>query len=421
MLKTIIFGLCFLAAHISAQERASLDSLIQIALRDNLSLRASHEMIQVARSKVAQSVAWEPPQVGVEFYETPIRSFPIPTKGGMETDYFVQQSFPWPGKLPAKRKASESGARVTEANREVLSKNITLEIKTAYYELYSIQKRIEINIEQQTLIRSLIDVTLKQYEVGMGKASDVVRAQTELATLVEAHIDLVKEQTNASIMLNTILNRMPDESIGAIPEVDIQMPYWETGYLVELSKSHRDELAGMKFETEMNRHEVDAMKREGYPDIMVKTQYKNYRNTSRDFWSLMIGVSLPVAWWSRGNYTGKIQESRAQVNRAVIEIDRMKTTIGAEIAKEKIEMETAYHHSIYHRDVIIPQAKQVLDLTLADYQNGKTEFFMVMEAYKMYLMAKSDYAMNSAEFLIAKSRLERAVGLDEVAINQQMK
>ncbi len=54
----------------------------------------------------------------------------------------------------------------------------------------------------------------------------------------------------------------------------------------------------MQFNVEMNKSELKASEREYYPDLMVRLMYKNMSNTPDDFWSAMLGVNIPIAFWS---------------------------------------------------------------------------------------------------------------------------
>ena len=57
-----------------------LDELAAEALRNNPQLRAARHQTSAAQTRVDQVSSWDAPQLGVEFYQTPIRSFPNPLK-----------------------------------------------------------------------------------------------------------------------------------------------------------------------------------------------------------------------------------------------------------------------------------------------------------------------------------------------------
>ncbi|MEX2088521.1 MAG: TolC family protein, partial [Bacteroidota bacterium] len=73
-----------------------LEALLKEALENNPRLRAARNQTAAARTRVDQVTSWDAPQFGVEFFQTPVQSFPNPLKSQMEMDYFIQQMFPFP-------------------------------------------------------------------------------------------------------------------------------------------------------------------------------------------------------------------------------------------------------------------------------------------------------------------------------------
>jgi hypothetical protein len=60
-----------------------LDSLIAEALRNNPQLRAAAHQTSAAEARVSQVTSWNPPELGVDLFQTPISSFPNPFKDGL--------------------------------------------------------------------------------------------------------------------------------------------------------------------------------------------------------------------------------------------------------------------------------------------------------------------------------------------------
>lgn len=186
-----------------------LDSLISEALLNNPQLKAARFKYLSEEKKIKQVTSWEAPQVGIEFYQIPIASFPNPLKHNMEMDYYIQQMIPFPGKLKAMGLSAANNAKMREEQFNALKNKIIKELKSTFYELYFVQRKIEINKENQELLKQFIEIAKKQYEVGMGKQPDIIRAQTELSSLMNEEINLYREKRDIETMLNTILNRPP--------------------------------------------------------------------------------------------------------------------------------------------------------------------------------------------------------------------
>lgn len=410
--------------NISAQNSGAgnkLDELVIETIRNNPQLKAARNQIEAQKTKIDQVTAWEPPQAGVTFYQTPIESFPNPLKNGMETDYYIQQMFPFPGKLSSMGKSAENNAAMYEQQYKELERNVIKELKSDYYELYFVQKKIEINRENQNLLKQLSDITAKQYEVGAGKQTDMLRAQTELSTLINDGLNLDKEKSNIETMLNTILNRRPDSTFDEITSIEDTIPEWNYNQLSNLAFENRPELKAMNYNIKMYEAELDASKLEYYPDIMVQLMYKNMSGTTKDFWSTMVGVNIPIAFWSKDKYSGKIEENKINISTAEEQLNSSKNMVASQVQNAIVKIGSNKNLIELYKNTVIPQAQQTLQSTLAEYQTGKTEFLMVIDAYKMVLMAKQEYFMTQMDYMQSQAQLEEAVGLSKNEIQEKLK
>ncbi|MEW6060891.1 MAG: TolC family protein [Bacteroidota bacterium] len=388
-----------------------LDSLIAEALKNNPQLRAAHNQTASSRTRINQVTSYDAPQAGIEFYQTPIQSL-NPIKSGMETDYFIQQMVPFPGKLSLMGRAAENNAAMVEQGANALERKIIRDLKSAYYELYLVQRKISINVENQDLMRRFVDIASKQYEVGMGKQPDVLRAQTELSQLVNEGINLQKEKRSIESMVNTILSRPANEPLGYVPDIDSDIPTLTYEKLKPIAEEHRPELKAMTFNIEMNKSEVAVSKKEYYPDFMVRVMYKNMALTGNDFWSAMVGVSIPLTPWSSGKYTSKVEENELNVQKAENDFAAMRNMVLYDIQDALVKVQSNRNLVLLYKNTVIPQAEQTLQSTVAAYQTGKTEFLMLIDAYRMVLMSKLDYHMSVMNYMASQAALEQAVGLE---------
>jgi outer membrane protein, heavy metal efflux system len=399
----------------------NINELINEALQNNPRLKAARNQTLAQRTKIDQATAWDPPQVGVSLFQTPIQSFPNPFKNGMETDYYIQQMFPFPGKMSSIGKAAENNAAMYEEQYKGMEKNIIEELKSTYYELYFVQKKIEINKENQSLLEQLSNIAAKQYEVGTGKQADMLRAQTELSILINDGVNLEKGKRNVETILNTILNRQPDSSFPEIPSIEDTVPDWNYKQLSDLAIESRPELKAMQYNIEMNKSELAASKLEYYPDIMVQLMYKNMSNTSNDFWSTMIGVNIPIAFWSKDKFTGKVEENQINISVAQDQYNSDENMVEGQVQDALIKIQSNKNLVDLYGNTVIPQAQQTLQSTLSEYQTGNTQFLMLIDAYKMVLMAKQDYYMSQMNYMQSQALLEQAVGLNIDQIKERIK
>ena len=420
--KTALLIMCLPGLVLAqAQNTLNLDELIQEALKNNPQIHSVRHQAEAAKIQIKQVTSLDAPQVGIEFYQTPIRSFPVATKNSMETDYFVQQMFPWPGKLSGMGKIAENNASMKEQETKSLSMKIIRELKTAYYELYLIQQKMEINEENKRVMQKIISIALNQYEVGAGNQADVLRAQTELTKLINGSIELEKEKKITEAMINTLISRPANQPLSRISNLETYDVELSFERLAVLAADNRAELKAMGYSIEMFKLEQSLAQREFYPDIMVRGVYKNMSNTSKDFWSLMIGFNLPIAFWSNAKYQSRVHEFGQHVNHAKMEYQDIKNMIENDIQNALVNMESSRKQADEIKHHLIPQAEATLNATLASYESGKTSFLMTLDTYRMLLMAKVDYTMSVMNTAVSEAQLEQAVGLTINEIKERLR
>jgi outer membrane protein, heavy metal efflux system len=419
MWKSLFFLLCLYSftSSNSAQtgKTASLDSLISEALRNNPLILSAREERAAAYIRVRQNISFEPPQVGIEFYQTPVSSFPNPIRNGQETDYSIQQSFPYPGKRAAMGNVARNSAAMTERNIGVLERKVIREMKFAYYAMYLADRTLEINTANQELMRELIAAASRQYELGTGKQADILKAQTELSMLALSALNLDKDKKVAAARVNTAAGRPAGNSLGTAEEIEKVFPPWNVNDLDSLALGNRHELKAMEDNVRMKEGELAVSLRERMPDFMVRLMYKDMA-MGKDFWSTMLGFTVPQSFWSQGKVRSKIEESRINIRKARAEFNNMRNEILLQV-QEALEMVSAGQSTIeYYRKTLIPQAEQTLQSALDGYRAGTVDFMTVVDDFRMLLKVREDTLASVVSLMESQADLEQAVGMDSEKI-----
>lgn len=292
-----------------------------------------------------------------------------------------------------------------------MERKVIRDVKNAYYELYLVQRKIQINGENQNLMRKFVEIARKQYEVGMGNHHDILRAQTELSTLINDGVNLQKEKKVAESMINTTLSRPVNAPLGFIPDIEVDIPQWTFEQIQPLALESRPELKAMNFNIEMNKADLVFSKREYFPDLMVRLSYKNMMQTTPNFWSAMVGISIPLAPWSSSRYTSKVEENELNVKKAEDDYQSMFNMTLYEIQDALVKVQASQNSVLLYKNTVIPQAEQTLESTVSAYQTGKTEFLMLIDAYRMVLTSQLDYYMAVMNYMNSQAQLEQAVGM----------
>ncbi|GEM_PF-254422 len=402
----------------------SLPDLVAEALRNNPGLKAAGFQSRALHSSISHTWYLEAPEIGVEFYQTPTASFPNPVKNQMEIDYSLSQAFPFPGKIAARIDAEHKHAAMGEADLEARRRKLILDVKSAYYGLYLLDRRLEINAESRVLMGRLFDIARRQYEVGLGRQTDILRARTELTNLQTDSVSLIQMRQSSQGRLNALLNRKINRPVTVTSMLTPADVPWTLEQIQPLvSKSHPG-LQGMKAAIGMREAEQAAARKEVLPDFMVEGAYKNMlrsppgsmEGNPEDFWSVRASMSLPFAFWSLPKYRAGVALSAVNLSQAEQEYADADNQVVVRAQEALLKARSNSEQLRLSRDILLPQTGQTLESNLTAYQGGKGDFMGLLDAYRMRLLARQNAEMALAELMASQAELEEAVGLglDEI-------
>lgn len=386
----------------------TLDRFLAEAIQNNPRLKAARERAKGARAKISQAGAWDDPFVGVDFFATPVTSI-NPFKDGMETDYFIQQMIPFPGKKGAMKDAAAAGEKMAVQSVAAVEREIIASVKTSYAMIYSAQKRITVNEENQEILRQIIESARAKYRVGAVTQGDVLKVQVELAKLQNDRSALEQELTSAVSMMNALTALPPAMGIGPLAEFSLSEYRGSPDSVQAGALESRPEILGMRNEIEMKQADLSAARREWYPDFMVRGMYKQMVDQT-DQWSAMVGINIPLAPWGVGKYSGKVEENEASLRSSEQSLLEMQNMVQAQVRDAQAKVRSGWERLDRYRATILPQAKEAFQSTLAAYQIDAADFLSLLDSYRMLQMLKMEYYMVEAEYASNIAALEQAVG-----------
>jgi cobalt-zinc-cadmium efflux system outer membrane protein len=397
-----------------------LGRLTDEVLKNNPEIKAAKFKTDAAAASVGYRKSLDPPQVNVEFYKAPVSAFPNPFNKQMEYDYSIQQMFPFPGKLAAAAGIEKNRAEMFGSDKAALELDLVRDLKTYYFELYFIYRALQVNAETRDVVKGFVAIAQKQYEVGTGKQADILRAQTELSTLVNDEIVLRQEIKSMEAMINALRNRPVDTPLDPVAEIEPPPVHLTLVQVSPLAESSRPELSSAAYGMAMQKNEQKASSREFFPDFMVRGTYKQMTDLPDD-WSLMLGLTVPIAPWSYGRYASASRQAEAGEGEAREQYNAKKNMVFAQVQDALAKVNSGQERVALYKTTIIPQAGQTLQSSVAAYQTGRQDFISLIDAERTLLAAKQDYHRAVYDLLEGIARLERAVGMSLPDMEQALK
>ncbi|HCV42434.1 MAG TPA: hypothetical protein DGH68_03050 [Bacteroidetes bacterium] len=135
-------------------------------------------------------------------------------------------------------------------------------------------------------------------------------------------------------------------------------------------------------------------------------------------WSIIAGVSLPFAPWTLGKANARVDEATATVSRSSATLNASRNMVLSNVRDFYFRSQSARSQLDSYRTVVLPQAQLSLKASLTAYQNGRTDFLMLIDAYRMLVELSTESLMVRMQFEQAKSELGRQVGVLDIVSNK---
>jgi outer membrane protein TolC len=410
LILSCILSIVFISFNrVQAQEevkRLELKQLIADALNNNPELTAHQEGLKAYGERPAQEGALEDPRLTIGVMSLPVDTFDFNQEDMTTKQIELMQRLPFPGKLGLKKEMATKEYLAASQGVEEKKLEIIKKVKTLYFDLYFVNKALDITEKNRGLISTLTKITETKYSVGEGIQQDVLKAQVELSKVSEESITLKQQKETIKAELNSLLNRLPQSPLPDPPEIEITPASLSLEKLQEIALDKSPRLKRLAQMIEKNKVAYSLAKKDYYPDFDVAVSY-GQRNDSRlvdraDMVSASVSIPLPL--WYKNKQDKKVEETHCSVNVAQAEHVAAKNEIFYRIKDLTAKEEKQKALLDLYRTGIIPQARQSLDSAIAGYRVNKVDFLtlldnrMTLYNYEVfYHQTLADYEKNLAE------------------------
>jgi cobalt-zinc-cadmium efflux system outer membrane protein len=392
----------------------NLDQLIKMTIDRNPQLHSFYSATLADSARIPQSGSLPDPTLSFNLLNAPINSFAFDQEPMTGKQISLRQMFPFPGKLSIKEKISSEVAAISITKYQEYKNQIIKDLKTAYYNLFFIDKAIEITNKNQILLQEFAKIAETKYSVGKGLQQDVLKAQVELSKTKDKLIQLEQKREVIQAKINTIINEPVNSKLGKTDEPDFFFINQNLDTLQSIAITNRPLLQGWESMKRQSNLKVALAKKDYWPDFSLFLAYNQREellngNPGYDFLSGGISLNIPI-------YSGRKQSKRVEetqffknmiderytqiLNQVYFELENKRSSAGKNA--KLVEL---------FKTEIIPQASQSVESALMGYQTDKVDFLTLINNqitlfnYELdYFRVFSDYNKDIAnlEFLTGR-------------------
>ncbi len=364
---------CLISGPLSAHT-LTLDEALKLALENNPQIAGVKNESKAAHARVRQAYSPESPEFEVEAEKTPISSNDV--SNAMSINYKIKQTIPSPGKLINEGRAAGNEAKSVKniENQTVLQ--ILAEVKKTYYDLFLVNKKIQLNLQNKSLFSLYKGVAETKYASNTAPFDDPVKASLEeSASGVEIEM-LKQEKEELLAQLKYLLGGNLEASVRTEAPA-----YKEFNHsLIELTERANNKNPFLKarvYDKKSAQNRLSSAKAAYIPDLMAIAAY-NQMSNQEDAWTASLGIKIPL--WFLSKEQAKISEmkymSRAASNTAADTENSLTAMVHGTFEKIKNLQRIV---SLY-KGSILRKARASVKANETAYSSGTTDFLNLVEA-----------------------------------------
>ena len=387
----------------------TLAGLLAEAERVHPAIKAEAQMVESKKARISQVKSLPDLTVGVGWMGN-ITPFSVQhLDPSSYRGISAMQEIPYPGKLGLRGQIAQKDVEAEKWNLEAARRQVRAEVKSAYYELWSVDQAIAITQKNKDLLEKLARIAEEKYKVGKGLQQDVLRAQLEVSRILQTLTILNQRQGSMLARLNTLLLRAPETPIGTLTAVEKSPLNYSLDELTEQGVENSPDIRRQEQLIEQSQYAVNLASKEYYPDFRVGYDYWQ-RPDLADMHGFNFTVNVPIF------YKKKQREGLNEANFAHESAKQSSEAIHTELlfqvkdqflrAKASDELLTLYTRAL------VPQSSLAVESSLAAYQTGTLDFESLISNFTSVLEYETNYYEELANYQKALVALEQITSVE---------
>ncbi|HRE16182.1 MAG TPA: TolC family protein [Rhodocyclaceae bacterium] len=408
-----LLGLAGSAAAQANSLGGNVESLLAYARERNPEYAAMRYEAEAAGERATPAGALPDPKFRTELRDITRMGDQNPTLAPSRvgsTRYLIMQDLPWFGKRELKREIAALEAEGAQGRAAGSWSELAAKIKTAYAQLYYLQRNEKLTQEVLDLMMRLEKVAQVRYAGGLVPQQDVIRAQVEQSNLQSELIALESERRQWQARMNGLLARPVAAPLSEPVQLrPLPAPVkldWAT--LEDRARAKNPQLFSEESRIKAAEKSRELTYKNRYPDFTLGVSPIQYRNSVKE-WELMVEVNIPLQQSSR---RAQERESEAMLAAARSRKDAATNQVLADLSEQAAGLEAARRTEMLAGNNLLPQAELTFRAALAGYETGKVDFATLLDAQRQIRQARQYQLKAQAEQQVRLSEIERLIGED---------
>jgi len=315
---TIIIVAFALTTSKEVSSQYELNQYLITAAENNPGLKSNFYAYMAEMEKIPQVGGYPDLKFAFGYFIQPVETRVGPQRAKLS----MEQKFPWFGMLNSREDVASARAQSFYQIFKESKSKLYYEVKSAYYDLYFIEKSIGISVENIEILNTLLQLSLTNIESGSSSIVDEYRIEMEINDL-ENKLALLRDTKHEyTIRFNRLLNISEKTSI-TIPD-----SLWQAGLtlsketLIDSIQINNHEIKEIDTRITTWEKKTHSAQKTYNPQVLLGLDYTfvdKYENSNlslsengRDAMLVKVGVTIPLYG---KKYNALIRETELQVKK----------------------------------------------------------------------------------------------------------
>lgn len=388
----------------------SLDEYIALALNHNPKVHAIRKRMEALAHRVPVEASLQDPMLTLTVQPEPVQT----AAGQQDAVLALSQRFPWFGKLAARAGIAEAETNVARAELGAIELDVVARVKKAYFDLYFVQKAIEVTEADQQLLLEIRTVADTRYKSQRASQQDVLRANLEISNTENQLIQLRQQLVSSQARLARLIHTAPDSDLFADESIPTIPSLQDLESLQRVAIAARPELHVMLAKLDSTQMAVELARLDYKPDVTLGMSWIDVSNSGispvsngQDSLLLSAGVNLPIY---RKRLDSAVRSAEASAVAAARNYDAMRDETLESVTDLFTKVESQRQLLELFSEDILPTARQTLSVSSQAYNVGEVDFLQLVDNWRQLLRYEISNLRLQATIQQTLAELEQMVG-----------
>jgi outer membrane protein/adhesin transport system outer membrane protein len=224
------------------------------------------------------------------------------------------------GQTGASVRAAEAQVQAQRANLLSVEQEVLLDVATAYLDVVRDQSVLELNTNNETVLRRQLDASRDRFNVGEITRTDVSQAEARLAGANASRIEASGRLRASRAAYQRVVGDAPGRLTAPRPRLALPASLDET---VMLAQSNNPAVVAQEFVEETSRHTVERIEGERLPQVGLSAGITRAWDTQQldraDIGTVTANVRIPL--YQGGLTEARVREAKHEASQARIQIE----------------------------------------------------------------------------------------------------